>query len=72
MLTYNAATCTVYVGSTAYTQTWTYAGGNPQTKTFTMDCGFTAGWPGIVVTAAVAGAGYTLYPPLLVTYRWKP
>jgi hypothetical protein len=37
-----------------------------------MDCGFTAGWPGVVVTAAVAGAGYTLYPPLLVTYRWKP
>ena len=68
----NATTCTVYVGTAAYTQTWTYAGGNPQTKTFTMDCGFTAPWPGVVVTAAVAGAGYTLYPPLLVTYRWKP
>ena len=68
----NSTTCTVYVGTAAYTQTWTYAGGNPQTKTFTMDCGFTAPWPGVVVTAAVAGAGYTLYPPLLVTYRWKP
>lgn len=68
----NSTTCTVYVGTAAYTQTWTYAGGNPQTKTFTMDSGFTAPWPGVVVTAAVAGAGYTLYPPLLVTYRWKP
>jgi hypothetical protein len=72
MMTYNAATCTVYVGSSAYTQTWTYAGGYPQTKTFAIDSGFTASWPGVVVTAAVGGSAYTIFPPLLVTYRWKP
>ena len=67
-----SATCTVYVGTRSYTETWGYTNGSPETKTFAISNGFAAGWPGIVVTAALAGAGVTIHGPLLVNYRWKP